>query len=163
MQARVYTPSSPVQTQPGPGYLLFALASLASGDLVVVNRGFVPDNDQSSDTMVEPGTRDMVGVMRWPEAPGYFAPQGDRARSLWFVRDHLVIAAGMGWQRPGAQLAPFYIDLEGQATAVGWPRPVPLGINLRNAHLQYAITWYALAAIFGVLFVLWLRNRSPAD
>jgi cytochrome oxidase assembly protein ShyY1 len=161
MQALVYTASSPVRTQPsGPGYWLFALARLASGDLLAINRGFLPENHQDSETLVEPGaSRTMVGVMRWPEARGYFAPRGDSAHNLWFVRDHLAIAAGMGWQQSGAQLPPFYIDLEAPAPASGWPRPVTPGINVRNAHLQYAITWYALAGVVSFMFVIWLRNR----
>jgi len=164
MQAFVYTASSPVRPQPsGAGYWLFALARIASGDFLVINRGFVPESQHASNTIVESSSREIVGVMRWPEAHGYFAPKGDPAHNLWFVRDHLAIAAGMGWQQSGAQLAPFYIDLEGPVPAGGYPSPVTPGINLRNAHLQYAITWYTLAGALSFMFVLWLRNRRQAD
>jgi cytochrome oxidase assembly protein ShyY1 len=32
-------------------------------------------------------------------------------------------------------------------------------MNIRNEHLQYAITWYALAGALAIMFVLWLKNH----
>jgi cytochrome oxidase assembly protein ShyY1 len=32
--------------------------------------------------------------------------------------------------------------------------------ELRNEHLQYAITWYALAGVLVVLFGFWLKSRA---
>jgi cytochrome oxidase assembly protein ShyY1 len=34
---------------------------------------------------------------------------------------------------------------------------------LRNEHLQYAITWYGLAAVVVVMFAVWLRGRGRAQ
>jgi len=38
------------------------------------------------------------------------------------------------------------------------PRAGPLTANLRNEHLQYAITWYGLALVVAVMFVYWVRG-----
>ncbi len=35
-------------------------------------------------------------------------------------------------------------------------------VSLRNEHLQYAITWYALAAVVVVMLVIWLASRRRA-
>jgi surfeit locus 1 family protein len=35
-------------------------------------------------------------------------------------------------------------------------------VNLRNEHLQYAITWYGLAAVVVVMFAFWLRDRNQS-
>jgi cytochrome oxidase assembly protein ShyY1 len=32
-------------------------------------------------------------------------------------------------------------------------------VNLRNAHLQYALTWYGLAAVLIVVFMSWVVSR----
>ena len=145
---------------PEPGYWVFALVRLAGGNLLAVNRGFLPDRRKDPGTFAEPtGSMDMVGVMRWPEPRGYFVPADQPARNLWFVRDHLAIAAAKGWQDRGGRLAPFLIDLERPLPRAGLPHPAPPGVNLRNAHLQYAVTWYALAAVLMVMFLLWLKNR----
>jgi cytochrome oxidase assembly protein ShyY1 len=155
-EALVYTASAARGDVAGPGYWVFALARLASGDLVAVNRGFVPENRKDPSTRAADdlvGTKDMLGVMRWPEPHGYFTPNDDPARNLWFVRDHLAIAAAKGW----GVVAPFFIDLEAPVPPSGWPRPGVLKVSIRNEHLQYAITWYGLAGALAIMFVLWLK------
>jgi cytochrome oxidase assembly protein ShyY1 len=39
------------------------------------------------------------------------------------------------------------------------PRPAPLRPNIRNEHLQYAITWYGLAAVLIVMLLFWMRAQ----
>lgn len=138
----------------GPGYWVFAPAALAGEATVVVNRGFVPEGQQDPRTHVPPAGRvDLVGALRWPEPRSWFVPNDNPARSLWFVRDHLAMAQAKGW---GA-VAPFYVELETPTGAL--PRAGRLVPSLRNDHLQYAITWYALAAVLAFVFAFWLRSR----
>ena len=41
-----------------------------------------------------------------------------------------------------------------------WPIPQPIeAVNIRNNHLEYAITWYALAAVLLVIYMLFRRRR----
>jgi cytochrome oxidase assembly protein ShyY1 len=49
--------------------------------------------------------------------------------------------------------------LETPEPSSGLPRPAVLKVNLRNDHLQYAITWYGLAGAVVIMFLVWLRNR----
>jgi surfeit locus 1 family protein len=39
--------------------------------------------------------------------------------------------------------------------------PIPSGaqITLRNDHLEYALTWYSLAGVLAVIFILYHRRR----
>ena len=78
------------------------------------------------------GTIEITGVMRWPERRGIFTPPDDPARNLWFVRDHIAIAAAEGW----GEVAPFYIEMESPQPPGGLPMPVPTTPKLRNEHLQ---------------------------
>ena len=141
----------------GTGYWVFAPARLPGGGTVVVNRGFVPEGKQDPSSRGETGTapQEMIGVMRWPEASAWFTPTGERSRNVWFVRDPLTIATAKGW----ADVAPFFVELEAPAPPGGLPQPGPLKVRLRNEHLQYAITWYALALVVVVMFAFWLRGR----
>lgn len=141
----------------GSGYWVFAPARLADGRTVVVNRGFVPEGRQDASTRPPTDTapQPMIGVMRWPETGTWFTPSGERSRNVWFLRDPLAIAAAKGW----ANVAPFFIELEAPAPTGGLPQPGPLRVKLRNEHLQYAITWYGLAAVVVVMFAIWLRSR----
>ena len=164
--AFVFTSGSGLRSDvTGPGYWVFALARLADGGLVAINRGFVPSErkDRIADSTSQAGGAiDLIGVMRWPEPRGYFSPHDDPAHNLWFVRDHLAIVAAKGWHERRGELAPFFIDLEAPSPSGGWPRPGTLKPNLRNEHLQYAITWYALAGVLIIMFAVWMRGRGHA-
>lgn len=143
----------------GPGYLVFSQARLANGDFIVVNRGFVPEGGQpkAADSGGN-GQVDVTGILRWPEPVGLFTPADNPVRNVWFRRDHLAIAAAKGW----GQTAPFYVDLESPAPPGGLPRPTLPSLNIPNNHLQYALTWFALAgALAGVFGVFaWGRMRA---
>jgi surfeit locus 1 family protein len=161
-EALVYTGASALRgDSSGPGYWVFAAAQLPAGSKVVVNRGFVPEGRRDPATRSAgelSGSVTMVGAMRWPEARGLFAPADEPDRNLWFVRDQLAIAAAKGW----GEVAPFYVELEEPTPPGGLPHPAALKPNLRNEHLQYAITWYGLALVVAVMFVVWLRARRDA-
>jgi surfeit locus 1 family protein len=158
-QALVYAAVSALRSDvSGPGYWVFAPARTAAGAVIVVNRGFLPEGRQDVATRAtdqDSGAIELIGVMRWPEQRAWFAPQDSPAQNLWFVRDHLAIAGAKGW----GEVAPFFIELESPQPPGGLPRPGVLRVNLRNEHLQYAITWYGLALVFAVMFILWLRSR----
>ncbi|PWT88918.1 MAG: surfeit 1 protein [Proteobacteria bacterium] len=144
----------------GPGYWVLARAKLPSGEQIVVNRGFVPEGRQQPSTRGDgeiAGPHESVGVMRWPEERGLFVPMDDPERNLWFARDPVAIAVAKGW----GEVPPFYIDLEEPQPPGGLPRPGRLQPNLRNAHLEYALTWYGLALVVLVMFTAWVvRNGS---
>jgi surfeit locus 1 family protein len=159
-EALVYTSGSALRSDvSGSGYWVFALARLPAGGLVVINRGFVPQGWQDSaapDAAGMPANTDLVGVMRWPESRSVFSPKDDPDRNLWFVRDPVAIATAKGW----GDIAPFYIELETPQPASGLPRAGRLRANLRNEHLQYAITWYGLAVVVVTMFVFWVSGRA---
>jgi surfeit locus 1 family protein len=158
--ALVYTTGSALRSDvSGPGYWVLAPARLATGGLVVVNRGFVPEGRQDTATSGEVTANvEMVGVLRWPEARGFFSPNDQPARNLWFARDPVGIASAKSW----GDVAPFYVELERPQPHGGLPQAGPLEVNLRNEHLQYAITWYGLALVVVVMFAFWLRARRQA-
>jgi surfeit locus 1 family protein len=162
-EALVYASGSALRSDvSGPGYWVFAPARTSSGAVVAVNRGFVPEGRQDPATRTAGGVSgpiEMVGALRWPEPRGMFAPTDDPARNLWFVRDHAAIAAAKGW----GEVAPFFVELESPEPPGGLPHPGALRANLRNEHLQYAITWYGLAAVVVVMFAVWLRGRRRAE
>jgi surfeit locus 1 family protein len=158
-EALVFTSGSAFRPDvSGSGYWIFAPARLPGGALVVVNRGFVPEGRQDQATRAAgavAGPLDMVGVMRWPEAAGWFMPQADPGHNLWFVRDPWAIAQAKKW----GEVAPFFIELESPSPPGGLPQPGPLKVNLPDDHLQYALTWFGLAAVLAVWFGFWLRSR----
>jgi surfeit locus 1 family protein len=158
-EALVFTSGSTFRPDvSGSGYWAFAPARLPGGGTVVVDRGFVPEGRQNKATRAAgevAGRLDMVGVMRWPETQSWFMPQADPAHNLWFVRDPGAIAGAKNW----GEVAPFFIELESPVPPGGLPLPGPLQVNLPDDHLQYAMTWFGLAAVLLVSFAVWARGR----
>jgi surfeit locus 1 family protein len=96
-----------------------------------------------------------------PLRKGWLTPHADRSKRLWFLRDHLAMAQALGWAGP-LRLAPFYVDIEGPVPPGGVPKPGPLQVSLKNDHLQYAVTWFLLAAAVTIAFGFWLKGHRKA-
>jgi surfeit locus 1 family protein len=153
--ALVYTSGSAIRDDvKGTGYFVFSPARLPDGQQVVVNRGFVPNRSYP----VAAGTADIVGALRWPEVGSAFVADHDATGDVWMVRDPAAMAR-KGW---GA-VAPFYIEQEAPVPPGGLPHPAPLKVQLHNDHLQYAVTWYGLAAVLVVMFAIWAARRQHEE
>lgn len=161
--AMVYSSGSAVRTDiSGPGTWAFLPARLASGDTVVINAGFVANTmqdraqqDRAVAALLSGQPVLLTGYLRFPEPAGILTPSENVARRLWFTRDHDAMARLLGW----GKVAPFYVDLELPVPDSGIPKPGPLDVHLKDDHLQYAITWFALAAAVLMAFASWLRAR----
>jgi len=163
-EAFVYTSGSSLRPDvSGPGYWVFSPARLIGGSVVVVNRGFVPEGKRNPDARRQgqpAGVVEIVGAMRWPEERGPFIPKDEPEKNLWFDRDPAAMAAARQW----GTVAPFYIDMEAPQAAGGLPKVGPLKASLPNNHLQYAVTWYGLAAVILIAAVFfWRSRRSPVN
>ncbi len=157
-EALVYAAASAFRPDvSGPGYWVFTPARPAGSGFVIVNRGFVPEDRRDPASRAEgqiAGPVEITGAVRWPEPRGVFSPADEPRKNLWFVRDPQAIAAAKGI---GA-VAPFYVEQESPVPPGGVPQPGKIAVTLRNAHLQYAITWYGLALVLLVMFAVWARG-----
>ena len=166
---KVYASGSAVRDDiSGPGKWEFVAALLESGEIVAVNIGFRPDPAPNSPSGEGPFKRivirlpnQLTGYIRFPESAGVLTPSASVDQHLWFTRDHLAMARALGWDRDGKAIAPFYIDLESPELVPG-VRPGPLHVRLKNDHLQYAITWFGLAAVMTIAFGFWLHAQRRA-
>lgn len=149
------------QGAPLQGYYLITPLKLASGAIVMVNRGFVPtdlrDPARRPDSQSQ-GEATVTGLVRAPEARNAFTPDDDPAGNRWFARDPQAIAAARKLER----VAPFLIDADASPNPGGWPRGGQTPLTLPNNHLQYAITWFGIAltliGVFGAF--AWRRVKG---
>jgi surfeit locus 1 family protein len=154
----------------GQGWHVYAPLKVSGGPVVIVNRGFVPAAYRDPASRPEPGQAGevaLVGLLRKPEHAGMFTPANDVARNIWYWRDVDGMARSM---LPDAtiEVASFALDAErGPA-----PPPAPQGgttrLEIANNHLQYAVTWYGLAATLVGVYVAFAwsrlhRGRERAD
>ena len=125
---------------------------------VLVDRGYIADTlsarppvDPADTTPVE-----LVGVLRQPEPGNTFSPPNTPGR--WYTRDVAGMAAALKAPRP----APLVIMAE-TATNPDWKGliPAPIPTDIPNRHLEYALTWYGLAAaLLGVYAAMLFRRRA---
>lgn len=144
----------------GPGYWVVTPLRLADGAIVLVNRGFVPLARKAPATRAEgqvEGPVTVTGLLRLPEEAGPFTPANDAGKDSWYVRDPEAIASAKGLVR----VAPFLIDADATANPGGLPRGGLTRIVFPNRHLEYALTWFGLAASLAGVFVayVWSRRR----
>ncbi len=132
-----------------PVYHVVAPFRTARGTFLI-DRGLVPPGlrDPASRRAGEiAGDTRVTGVWRIPDKPGFFTPPPDAAHHVWYSRDLDGIA-----RADGLRLAePVIIEADATPNPGGWPRGGQTQVTFRNEHLQYAVTWFALAAgLFGV-------------
>lgn len=162
----VYSSGSAVREDiSGPGTWAFMPARLADDSVVVINTGFVQNTMQDRAQQDRAVTRlvtgepvTLTGYLRFPESAGILTPHEDVGKRLWFVRDQHAMAVALGW----GEVAPFYLDLESPVPPSGIPKPGPLAVHLKDDHLQYAITWFGLAAAVLIAFAVWLAGQRRA-
>jgi cytochrome oxidase assembly protein ShyY1 len=168
--AMVYSSGSAIRGDiAGPGTWAFLPARLPTGETVVINTGFVENamldrsqQDRVVSRFVTGAPAMLTGYLRFPEKAGMLTPAENLAKRLWFTRDHLAMARALGWDKDGARLAPFYVDLELPVPPSGIPKPGPLEVHLKDDHMQYAITWFALAGAVVIAFGVWWRAQRRA-
>jgi surfeit locus 1 family protein len=135
------------------------------GRVVLVNRGFVPTElrDPATRLAGPDGIVRVTGRLRLPpgEKPGWFAPDNRPERGEWFWIDLAAIAAADRLAADGlTRVAPFYIDADATPNLGGWPKGSAGLPDLSNHHLQYAVTWFSLAAAAAVIYFLAQRGNS---
>jgi cytochrome oxidase assembly protein ShyY1 len=165
--AMVYSSGSAVREDiSGPGTWAFMPARLTSGEIVVINAGFVQNTmqdrrveDRAVTRLVTTAPVTLTGYLRFPEKAGVLTPAENIDKRLWFTRDHFSMAHVLGW----GEVAPFYIDLETPAPASGIPKPGPLEVHLKDDHMQYAITWFGLAGAVVIAFGVWWRAQRRVN
>lgn len=146
----------------GPGYFVIAPFRTGEGWYVLVNRGFVPE--AAKDPADRPGSAppegpvEVVGLVRESETPSFVTPEPDVAANVWFAREAAAMSEALGL--PPGETAPYFVDAAAARTPPGGlPQAGETRLSFPNNHLQYALTWYGLAATCLVVFVLFARRR----
>lgn len=148
----------------GPGYHLYVPLETQGGDLVIVNRGFVPERELGAvhSHMQGPpeSPTEVIGLLRKSGTRGLFTPANDRSQNRWFWRDLTGMAEHVqdGSRKP---VVPFFLEAleEKGPIAAGVGRGGATRLELPNRHLEYALTWYGLAAALIAVYLSFIRSR----
>ena len=150
------------------GYDVYTPFEIAPKAFVFVNRGFVPFDRKEAKTRAEGqivGPVTIEGLTRsvLDKKPSWVVPENQPDKNIFYWKDIKSMQASANLPA-GATVLPVFVDALKSATP---PSGLPVGgvtiIDLPNNHLQYAITWYGLAAaLAGVWIVMAVRQREPS-
>ena len=127
------------QKRIGAGYRVIS-AFKTEGRRILVDRGFI-DLSKSSDMQADQAVV-VQGNLHWPDEVDGFTPAPDLEKNIWFARDVRALSEALQTQPiliVASQISPPDQNIK------------PLEIDssaIPNDHLQYAVTWFSLAAIW---------------
>ncbi len=134
---------------------------LEDGRIVLVNRGWVPlklaDRSRRPESL-DRGRVAVAGVLRPAQhSTGWLGPRNDAAAGHWFFYEVAAMARHLGLDLP-----PVVIE----ALPSSDPARLPVGrmpaTSLTSHHLQYAITWYALALVLAAIYLIYHLRREES-
>lgn len=141
------------QKQVGAGYRVISAFILDDGRRVLLDRGFIKVDQKQAARPT--GNATVQGNLHWPNETGSSIPLPDLKAEIWFARDVPAMAQHLGTD-------PVLIVARETSFEQDTVSPLPVdGAGIPNDHLQYAITWFSLAAIWLLMTLTFLwRARS---
>ncbi len=138
-------------------HIITPLVLETDGAVVLVDRGWAPVGSEDEVAPAPAGVVSVEGYVRRFETPGRFTPDNDPDTGTWFYVDRDQMASATGVR----SVAPFYVQQAPKTAASGiYPAGGVPDIALSNPHLQYAMTWYALAVVLLVIYVVFQARRK---
>ena len=142
------------QKDQGAGYRL--ITALSTGDRrVLVDRGYIPNEAVAPPLPDGPVT--ITGNLQWPQETDSFTPAPDIDGNIWFARDVTAMSQLL-------QSEPVLVVARALSYDAAPVSPLPVDTSrIPNDHLQYAITWLSLAAIWAAMSLYFLRRRAKTE
>ncbi|XP_011343201.1 surfeit locus protein 1 [Ooceraea biroi] len=139
------------------GYYVITPFKLEDRDMtIMVNRGWIPRKERA--TFKEGNTVtdsiEIVGVLRMTEKRPPFVPNNAPAKGVWHYRDLDAMAKE-------SEAEPVYIELLARYSTPHGPIGGQTRVNLRNEHLSYIFTWYALSTCTGYMWYRYFVRKLP--
>ncbi len=145
------------------GFYIYTPLTLSDGRSLFVNRGFVPYENKEPEMRVLGQLTDVVTVRGLARAklsgkPSSLVPDNDFNRNIFYWKDLDAMASSTGLD--AGKVLPFFLDADATPNPAGLPIGGVTLVDLPNNHLQYAVTWYGLAATLAAITAVgWWRGR----
>lgn len=141
------------------GYHLLTPFILADGRVLLVNRGWVPqekiDPAKRTETLTL-GPQSFRAMAHAPSPRGLFTPENNAQKNMWFWIDLPAMREATGLPLEAVVADAIAVEAPG-----GLPVSATGKVEIQNDHLQYAITWFCLALAIIVIYVVYHRKEHP--
>lgn len=133
----------------GAGFRVISPIQTNAGRRLLVDRGFIRDEMKGNDRPA--GEVSVTGNLHWPDEIDGYTPEPDLGANIWFARDVPALAKALKTEP---------VLIVARATSETDPAVTPMPVDtsgIPNDHLEYAVTWFGLAAVWiGMTgFLLW--------
>lgn len=139
----------------GGGYQVISAFRTEDGRRILVDRGFITQDERRQPR--PPVDLRITGNLHWPEEKNSSTPEPNLDEAIWFAREVPRMAQHLDTE----PLLVIAAQVQGDAQGV---LPVPISIQgIPNNHLQYAATWFMIAAVWAGMTValIWrIRQRK---
>ncbi len=130
--------------------------------VVLINRGWVPFEFKDPATRQDgqlSGEVEIEGLLRFEKPAGAiqsaFLPENEPARNMWYRLDIAQASDVSG------EALPRYYVMDGRTEIPGlYPVGRQWTLDIRNDHLQYALTWFIFAIGLATIYVIYHLKRE---
>jgi surfeit locus 1 family protein len=148
-------------TDAGAGFRVITACAIQGAPYasILIDRGFIAQ-DQAPMLKASSGPpldQPIVGILRKGDPRNFVTPPNQPDQGLWYWRDIPAMARTLG----APHAAPTFLMLQQPQPKGFGPTPMAVPTNIPNNHLQYALTWFGLAAALAGVYLasLWRRLR----
>ena len=125
----------------------------------LIDRGWIPFERRDPLSRVKGLEKVQVsfeGIVRIARGPNMFTPDNDPAGNNWYFIDPGAMAL-----MAGIDALPAYYVLSGAKEIPNiYPIPRQWRLDIRNDHIEYAVTWYLMAFILVIIYLLYHRQEG---
>lgn len=140
-------------TAAGTGHRIISAFETVDGRRVMLDQGLLPLYSEDGQALSDEVT--VQGNLIWPDDISEQAPEGDE----WYARDVAAMAQALDTD-------PVLVVLSAASAYDERLSPLPVTTrNIKNDHLEYAITWFLLAVVWlaMTLFYMARSKRQKED
>lgn len=146
------------------GFQIITPLSLSDNSgTVLVNRGWVPERFKEASSRSEgqlAGEVTLTGVIRKPWQKSYdFLPASNEETNVWLYGELDEMAAHLKLE----DVKPVFVELDDMAVPGGWPKGGQTRVSVPNNHIEYSLTWLALALAMAAIYVLYGLRRGRKE
>lgn len=128
------------------GWHILTPFEVVSGEVLFVDRGFVPDKLLPQKDRLDGlprGELTIEGLVRPFAEQAMFVPDNDTANNKWYWREKASLYASLKDEKIVQH--GFLVDVRASAQFGKWPKAGVTRVKFLDKHLGYALTWYGLA------------------
>ncbi|WP_375332417.1 SURF1 family protein [Candidatus Tisiphia endosymbiont of Temnostethus pusillus] len=139
------------------GYYLVTPFQTDDNKIILVVLGWFAGRHKKNIDNIIDNSMEITGVILPGEKTKLFVLDNDVKNNVWFTLD-LTQASNV----LGLKLEDFYLVMEGNNNRSDILKSLSIEnlLNVRNDHLEYAITWFALAISLAVIFVIYNLSKK---